>query len=74
MWVYSISPPSLSLIDALTADIYHWSKKSGNHTPKHTHRNRNCTDTLTKLGQVIIQYKIGSSEKEREHCQCPILA
>ena len=38
MWVYSISPPSLSLIDALTTDIYYRADEMKTQKRKHTER------------------------------------
>ena len=42
MWVYSISPPSFSLIGPLTTEIYYQTekkKKLETHTSIHTNRN-----------------------------------
>ena len=37
MWIYSISPPSLSLIGALTTEIYFQTKKSWRHLQTHNY-------------------------------------
>ena len=59
IWVYSISPPSLSLKNALTTEIYCQTEiKTGNtntHTDKHTdnHRERGGRERKRKREYTI---------------------
>ena len=53
MWVYSIFPPSVSLVGLLTKKIYYWTEKIDTHTHTtntHTHTN---TPTHTQTHKDI---------------------